>query len=234
MNAKGIDMTVIVFGAEKGGVGKTSLALNFTVLAASANVDVVLLDTDRQKTASNWLSLRIDDVRLPSVSVLANSADPLHEISSLSRRYELVVVDIGAQNYRALVECAMFADVYVVPTSTSALDIDTAEDLFQLLNKIRPKEKSHKTLACIALTKVPNHPQSKEVLRTRERLAQAQIPVLDAVLPNRSAWRSMANSGMALHELTGRDQDARAIAEMQQLYDEIVSKVPTTATRRRR
>lgn len=218
-------MTVVVLGAEKGGVGKTSLALNFTVLAAESGADVVLLDTDRQKTASNWLALRTEEEALPPVSVLANSADPLHEIASLSRRYELVVVDIGAQNYRALVECGMLADVYIVPTSTSALDLDTTEDLFQLLQRLKPRNRKHKVDACVALCKVPPHPQSREVARTRDRLAEAGVPVLQTALPQRSAWRSMANTGRALHELPGQHQDLRATQEMRALFDEVVTRL---------
>ncbi len=218
-------MTVVVFGAEKGGVGKTSLALNFTVLASDAGVDVVLLDTDRQKTASNWLALRTEDEALSSVSVLSNSADPLHEIASLSRRYQLVVVDIGAQNYRALVECAVLADMYIVPSSTSALDLDTTEDLFHLLRKVRPRQRAKNVSTVVALSKVPSHPASREVHRTRERLAEQEIDVLQAALPLRSAWRSMANTGRALHELRGRDQDERAAAEMKAVYDEVVARL---------
>lgn len=218
-------MTVVVLGAEKGGVGKTSLALNFTVLAAQSGADVVLLDTDRQKTASNWLALRREEESLPPVSVLANSADPLHEIASLSRRYELVVVDIGAQNYRALVECGMLADIYIVPTSTSALDLDTTEDLFHLLSRLKPRNRRHRLDACAALSKVPAHPQSREVARTRQRLAEVDVPVLQATLPQRSAWRSMANTGRALHELQSQHHDERASQEMRQLYDEVVSRL---------
>ncbi len=215
-------MTVVVFGAEKGGVGKTSLALNFTVLAAQAGVDVVLLDTDRQKTAGNWLALRAEEPALTPVSVLANSADPLREIGSLSSRYQLVVVDIGAQNYRGLVECAMLADVYLVPTSTSAMDLDTTEELFSFLAKLGKPGRARSRHLRAVLTRVPPHPASREVERTRVRLREAGIAVLDSALPFRSAWRSMANTGRALHELTGRNLDFRACEEMQALYAEVV------------
>ncbi len=189
----------------------------------------MLLDTDRQKTASNWLSLRTEEAaeELSPLSVLANSADPLHEIESLSRRYELVVVDIGAQNYRALVECAMLADVYVVPTSTSALDLDTTEDLFQLLRRLKTKGRRKSVDACAVLCKVPIHPHSREVLRTQARLAESDVDLLQSTLPLRSAWRSMANTGRALHELPGRHQDDRATDEMQRLYDEVVARLTT-------
>lgn len=223
-------MTVVVFAAEKGGVGKTSLALNFTVLAAKSRADVVLLDTDRQKTASNWLALRTEDSSLTKVSVLANSADPLREIESLSQRYDLVVVDIGAQNYKAMVECSMLADIYVLPTSTSALELDTTEDFFALLEKT--KSRKSQTPVYVVLSRVPTHPQSRELARTVSRLDEAQIPYLKAPLPYRSAWRSMANTGRALHELSGRDYDERAANEMRAVYNEILKHLAKASKQR--
>lgn len=218
----GLRMTVVVFGAEKGGVGKTSLALNFSILAADAGADVVLLDTDRQKTASGWLELREQYATAVQVAVRSESEAPVAAIANLSRRHDLVVVDIGAQNYRALVECAMLADAYVVPTSTSALDLDTTEELVMMLSTLEPRTRRKVLRPVVVLSKVPPHPQSREVLRTRKRLSEAGIGVLQSALAQRSAWRSMANTGRALHELTGGQRDERAAGEMQCFYNELV------------
>ena len=215
-------MTVVVFAAEKGGVGKTSLAIQFTALAAQAGIDTVLLDTDRQKSASNWLEARTQDPDLPSISILSNSADPLREIGSLSKRYTLVVVDIGAQNYRALVECAALADIYIIPSGTSAYDLDSAEDLFNLLSKTRGAKRE---AIFVALTKTPTHPQSKEVERSKERLKENGVQFLKNVIPARSVWRSVANTGRALNELRSRDREPKADAEFDALYREIERKL---------
>ena len=218
-------MSVVVFGAEKGGVGKTSLALNFTVMAAANGVDAVLLDTDRQQTASNWLAMRTSEEALAPISVLSNSADPLREVASLSKRYALVVVDIGAQNYRALLECALLADMYLVPTGTSAMDLDSTEEVFELLRKVGPRHRKRRIPAYAVLSKVPTHPNSLAVHRTRERLSGADVPCFDAQLGLRSAWRSMANTGRALTELSGRTFSEAAANEMQAVYQEIETRV---------
>lgn len=215
-------MTVVVFGHEKGGVGKTSLALNFTVMAAEAGVDVVLLDTDRQQSSLNWLGLRVQSPDLPAISILSNSADPLREVDSLSKRYQLVVCDIGAQSYKALVECALLADMYVIPTGTSDMDLTPAEDLLTLLNRLKPVVPGQKINARCVITKAPGHPGSQEVQRTRERLAAGGHSVFDTVITHRSSWRSMANTGRAIQELKGKAKDDKARSEMEAFYAEIV------------
>lgn len=216
-------MTVIVVGAEKGGVGKTTLALALAHQAMSEGADVVVLDTDRQKSASRWAESRALTPRVPALSVLAHSADPLHEIASLSRRYDLVVADIGAQNYRVLLECALLADVYLVPTGTSSLDLDSAEELFVLLSRIT-QERQGGALR-VVLNKVPPRESSTEVLRTRRRLREGGIETLRQTVAQRSVWRSVANTGLALGELPKRHADPKAMQEMSALYAEVTSLV---------
>ena len=51
-------MSIVLFGGEKGGSGKTALATNMAAMLALAGKDVLLLDTDRQGTASFWATVR--------------------------------------------------------------------------------------------------------------------------------------------------------------------------------
>ncbi|MCC5611828.1 ParA family protein [Nostoc sp. CHAB 5834] len=215
-------MTVVVFGAEKGGVGKTSLALGFASVAVTKGVDTVVLDTDRQQTANNWALLRSEDESLAHLSVFACGGDPLKEIASLAKRFELVVVDIGAQSYKTLVECALLSDLYLVPTSASGLDLDSTEALYPLLNKVQQSNRISSPIR-VVLNRVPPHTNSIEVHRTRARLESQEIPMLDISVSLRSSWRSMANTGKALHELTGRSYDERAANEVEALYSEVVT-----------
>lgn len=218
---KGPDLTVIVVGSEKGGVGKTTLALALAHQAMSAGADVVVLDTDRQKSASRWAESRSMSPGVPALSVLAHSAAPLHEIASLARRYDLVVADIGAQNYRVLLECSMLADVYLIPSGTSSLDLDSAEELYLLLSRMA--QGRHAGALRVVLNKVPPRENSAEVHRTRQRLRHAKVATLDNALAQRSVWRSFANTGLALSELPKRHADPRATQELQAVYDEVVS-----------
>ena len=49
---------IILFGGEKGGSGKTTLATNISSLRVSSQPDTLLVDTDRQSTSSFWCSVR--------------------------------------------------------------------------------------------------------------------------------------------------------------------------------
>ena len=49
---------IVLFGGEKGGSGKTTLATNIAALRISKQKDTLLIDTDRQSTSSFWCSAR--------------------------------------------------------------------------------------------------------------------------------------------------------------------------------
>ena len=65
---------VIAVTNQKGGVGKTTTAVNLAACLAEAGFDVLLLDMDPQANASAGLGVRAHDPRLTSYGVLGGAA----------------------------------------------------------------------------------------------------------------------------------------------------------------
>ena len=68
-------MTVL-FGNSKGGVGKSTLAVNLAVHQASEGLDVAIVDTDRQGSVAAWSAVRDEEgitPRIPCVQVFGRS-----------------------------------------------------------------------------------------------------------------------------------------------------------------
>ena len=213
---------VITIGAEKGGVSKTRLATHIAALAAAEGVDVVLLDTDKQGSAVSWARIRNEEGVRPAIPVLSLPAKPANEIANLASKYELVVVDIGAQNYRTMLECAQLSDLVLVPCGPDQQEIESTLNVFEALRELGPRHEKGVIPAHVVLTRVSVKENAKATAELRSFLTDEGISVCKGYVAHREAWRATGKTGRALHELKGSDRSLKAIEEMQALYDEIV------------
>lgn len=213
---------VITIGAEKGGVSKTRLATHIAAIAASQDVDVVLLDTDKQGSAMSWCRIRNESSVLPAIPVLALPANPARELANLANKFSLVVVDIGAQNYRTMLECAQLSDLVLVPCGNDQQEVESTMSVFEALRALDGRHESGRIPARVVLTRVSSKENAKSTNELREYLEGEGLPVCKAQIAHREAWKATGKTGRALHELKGADRSLKAIEEMQALFDEIV------------
>lgn len=218
-------MTICVVGTPKGGVGKSSISINLAAIAAARGIDVVLLDTDETGSARGWAQARREEGHSPDIPILGLPGNPAKELSSLSSRYELLIVDIGAQDYRVMMQCAALADIVLVPCGPDQWEADDAVKAFQIMEKMGHQHEFGRIPAYALLNKMPTHPRSREREMTATYLRDHGIEVFDSVLAFRSAYRNVGRSGKALHELRGSDRDSTAASEMEAVFDEIVRRL---------
>jgi chromosome partitioning protein len=216
---------VITIGAEKGGVAKSRLATHIAALAASEGVDVVLLDTDKQGSAMSWTRIRNEEGVLPNIPAFGLSSSPVNEILNLSQKYTLVVVDVGAQNYRTMLECALLSDLVLVPCGNDQQEVESTQSVFKTLRQMDPRHETGKIPAFVVLTRMSPVESAKSTKDLRSLFASEKTPVFDAQIAQRAAWLNTGKTGKALHELRGKDRSQKAIDEMQAVYAEIIEKI---------
>ena len=211
---------IIVVGAEKGGVGKTSIATNIAALAAADDIEVLLLDTDAQGSSSAWVRIRNEEKITPRIPVLTIPESPLTELSYLAPKSDLVIIDIGAQNYTTMLNAAIVADLVLIPTGPDQFEVESTLNVFKALKTLGPKHKSGAVPAHVVLNQLPTNSRSREEGELRQFLASEQLPVFDACLKHRSSWRNARRGGLAVHELRGKEADPKAAAEMRAIFAE--------------
>src|SRR5450830_314782 len=204
---------VITIGAEKGGVAKTRLATHIAALAAAENVDVVLLDTDKQGSATSWSRIRNEEGVTPSIPVLTLPANPARELANLAEKFTLVVVDIGAQNYRTMLECALLSDIVLVPCGADQQEVESTLKVFATLRDMGPRHELGAIPAHVVLTRMSPLEGSKATAELRDYFASEKISVFKSQIAHRASWLATGKSGKAVHERTGRDRSQKAIDE---------------------
>ena len=107
-------MIVAVIG-EKGGTGKTTFAVHLACWRVISGRDVMLIDADRQGSASIWVEIRQETTSCVPMSVQKFGRGLRGSVMDLSRRYDDVVVDIGAGDGPAMESILRIADFAVIP-----------------------------------------------------------------------------------------------------------------------
>jgi chromosome partitioning protein len=118
-------MQTIALVCQKGGAGKTTLAIHLAAEAAAHGLRTLLLDLDPQASAAKWGDRRKVDAAL-DVDVAVDSPARLEAALTQAEReaYDLVVMDTAPHADQAALRVARLAGLVLVPVRCSILDLD--------------------------------------------------------------------------------------------------------------
>ena len=226
---------IVTVGAEKGGVGKSTIAFNLAAFLASQQVaepggrkkrpaKVILVDTDSTRTSAKYQAIR-SHMQLPeSFTVVEATVQPAPTIIQLSTQYDAVVVDVGARDYERLGELARISDLWISPTKVGQGDLESTLAIAQAFEQLNARHKKGRIPFCILLNAVPNVWNSSEGKDAFDALTQS-IPtgvVLKTMIRERRVWRDAHKSGKTIFEMPSANRD-KAEAEFIDAIQEALS-----------
>ena len=199
-------MSTIAIISQKGGAGKTTLALHLAAAAQATGRVALVIDTDPQATASQWAAWRQDappeviDSPPPRLSAKVAAAR--------AQGAEVIVIDTPPHADSAARAAAEVADLVLIPCRPSAFDlsaIQTSAKLVQLLR--RP--------AFVVFTAGP--PNAARVYQEAGELVEGfGTPPCPVLLPDRAAYRHASAEGCTVLET---DPHGKAAEEVRALYN---------------
>lgn len=121
---------------QKGGTGKTTVAVHVGMAWVRQGARVLLIDADPQGSALDWSEARTAPPALP---VIGLPKPTLHrEVPGLAENYDHVIID-GPPHAEAIVRAAiMAADLVLIPVQPGGLDVWGARPVVALLAEAMP------------------------------------------------------------------------------------------------
>lgn len=213
---------VITVGHEKGGCGKTTTATNIAVWLARHGADVMLLDADRQRSASFWAAVRASSPSLPAVRCVQATGNIGSTVRDLAQRYEHVVIDCGGLDSVELRSALLVSRRLIAPLRPSQFDLWSLAHLAEIV-EVAQALNPH-LAAQVVLSLVPTNARVREAEEARAEVTKHEnLRILEQQVCDRKAYRDAVRGGWGVIEM----DDVKAADEIAALAEEIYGQVPT-------
>lgn len=182
---------VITVAQQKGGSGKTTLAVNLAVALVRAGHSVAVLDTDPQGSLGRWFMTRrergVDDMEFSTASAWGVA----YECEKLQKACDYVVVDTPPKVDADLRPALRESDLVIVPVSASQVDVWATESVLDLA-------KREKRPALVVLNRAKSG--TRVLAEVEAAVAEMDAAQAETVLGNRVAYAETLGQGKGVLE----------------------------------
>ena len=202
-------MRIITFVTQKGGSGKTTLALSCAVAAEEHGVRALVLDMDPQRTAEAWYQTR--EATKPKLAAVTAAELP-DAITGGQQRFDVVLIDTPGRDEPSTAAAIRHADICLIPCRPAPADMKATPPTVATIKRLDK-------LSAFVLNQTP--PRGYRI-----REAAKGLSVLGMVAPvhivSRNAYQDAHGMGLAVTEF---EPDGKAAAEIRELWQWIAKKL---------
>jgi len=209
---------ILLIANEKGGCGKSSIAVNLAVMRSAQGFDILLVDSDKQQTATFWSAVRDENKTDPRISCIQKTGKIHNDLKNLAEKFDDIIVDTGGRDSAEVRSGMIVADILLCPFRASQFDIWTLDKLQEIVNSAKELNEKLKVIGLLNLTST--NPGVNETAEAQDFIREYDfIKLAETNLKDRIVWRKSVREGLAVTEY--KPQDKKAVNEINDLYKEV-------------
>jgi chromosome partitioning protein len=191
---KGVFSVIIAVINQKGGAGKTTIALNLAAALVAQSKRVLLIDADPQQTAQDWAAIR----QAPRPFQVVGVAKPvLHrDLPMMAADYDHVVIDGAPRNYEVARSAIAAADLVLIPVQPSGADFWASRETVGLVKEAHSFKETQKSVFVVS-RKIGRTVLGRDIT---DALAEFDIPILRAGTTQRVIYAEALTAGLTVFE----------------------------------
>ncbi len=205
-------MQIVAIINQKGGAGKSTIAVHLARWLQKQKASVLLVDADAQCSSSKWLARLEQDI---PYQILQAPDELLDELPKLGESYDWVVVDGPAALSETTRAVILAADLALIPCQPTGVDLESASDTVRLVHqaqRIRQGQPKAVMFVNRAVKGTKLKDEAIEVLRL-----MPNVLVLDTVIHQRQIIADCYGQNATVFDLSGSTAGI-ARRELEQLF----------------
>ncbi len=207
---------IVTVGSTKGGVGKTTTAIELSIELMLTGRRVWLVDADRQRTAQKAITVRSDFEGLPPLACdnYVDGKTLVAQVRLHKDHYDDIIIDAGGRDSTALRAALAISDALLMPVAPRNFELWAVEDMAELVDEVRDINPGLKAWAFLNMAE-------SSLLSADNRVAieligqYPQFECLPTKLIARKMFSNASGNGMGVSEM--RPKDPKAVREMRAL-----------------
>jgi chromosome partitioning protein len=189
--------TVIAVCNLKGGVGKSTLALNLATCLHLDRWRVVVVDADPQGTCRTWARLAAEAEHDTPIVVAIEGASLRRSLAELARDYAAIIVDSPGKLGTEARASMMTADLVVMPIIPGGADVWALRDTLRVFREA--KEMRPELRGAVVLNRADRTTLSRFVSQTlAEEDLTEDVALLDVEIGSRVAFGEATLAGLGV------------------------------------
>lgn len=207
---------ILTVGNTKGGVGKTTIALNIAVARALAGRDVWLVDADTQGTAQEAIAVRSEAGQAPVISCAHYPDGSIlrTQVKQNESKFDDVIIDAGGRDTKALRAAIFLSDVLLVPFQPRSYDVWALDNIAAIVDEAMGVGVG--LVAYTVLNRADTAVKATDNAEAADAVAELpQFKHLATPIYDRKAFANEAGQGLSV--LEGKRKDQKAVAELNAL-----------------
>lgn len=210
---------ILTIANTKGGVGKSTLAVNLAVERARLGKKVWLVDGDRQGSSQTAILVRSEANLEPGLACSHFPDGPVlrTQIMQQKSNFDEVIIECGGRDSTAMRAALTLTDVLLVPFVPGSFEVWAMEDVVKLVREARSVRDG--LIAYSLLNRADPNSRSSDNAEMLEAMREYNddIQLLDHTIRQRKVFAAAAGSGRSVSELKLRTHEKPAKIELEAL-----------------
>ncbi len=207
---------VITISQQKGGSGKTTLAVNLALAFIKYhNLKVAVIDTDPQGSLGKWFMIRTekkvsnDNLTFKTASLWGAQ----YESKTLKKDHDIVIIDTPPKIESDARPSIESADLVLIPVAASHVDFWATGAIVDIAKKANKK---------ILIQINRSSQRSKLISKTNEFIKSLNLSATKTIIGNRQIFAASMGEGKTAVE---KQKKSNAVEEIKQLSEQILSEI---------